>query len=580
MRGESKFDLQVRIAKVRMSQKTKRVAKRHPNESCLFPSEEGLADHGGVPRVANIERWPAPKSWTWTTVGEVAEVKAGLPRTPKNRPGLFPTKYLRTANITAHGLNLAELFEMEVDAEQLEVFSLRPGDVVLTESSGSPNHVGKAALWRGEIPVCCFQNHVLRFRSPGVSSEYALLVFQHYSENGLIASLVRGIGIGHLGVDNFSRLPFPLPPRKEQDRIVTEFTLQARRAKTALDALQSAKLKMGLQRQAVVRHELGLENDRGTASEAPVATKGNPVRLGNVCEAINGRAFKAGEWQETGLPIIRIQNLRDPSAEFNYFGGDVEEKYVVNKGDLLFAWSGTPGTSFGAFLWDGPRGALNQHIFKLICDQSRVSNDFLYHAINQNLDDYIAAAQGGGGLAHLKRQQFLDSKVFLPPLVEQQRIVTAIKNANKALDDQEAVIDRNVQQTRMLRQALLIRAVEGKLVEQDEEDGGSAKHLSEIKVALAKYNQELKARRKQLKGTVTASTMAAQTAPKWHLLTTLERFGPLPVKDLFKKAGFREERPDEVETFYRLLDKAIKSKNITSQPSGGSGHALLKAVKR
>lgn len=87
------WKLKCRIVRLRMSQKTKRVAKRQ-NESSLFPSEEIVPDVGDVPRVAAIERWQAPKSWTWTTVGEVAEVKAGLPRTPQNRPGLSPTKYL------------------------------------------------------------------------------------------------------------------------------------------------------------------------------------------------------------------------------------------------------------------------------------------------------------------------------------------------------------------------------------------------------------------------------------------------------------------------------------------------------
>lgn len=46
-------------------------------------------------------------------------------------------------------------------------------------------------------------------------------------------------------------------------------------------------------------------------------------RIGSVCKLINGRGFKPYEWQATGLPIIRIQNLNG-SDEFNYFGGVYE----------------------------------------------------------------------------------------------------------------------------------------------------------------------------------------------------------------------------------------------------------------
>ena len=159
-------------------------------------------------------------------------------------------------------------------------------------------------------------------------------------------------------------------------------------------------------------------------------------------------AFKTSEWGDSGLPIIRIQNFRDKNAEFNYFDGEVEDRHIVNEGDLLFAWSGTPGTSFGAFVWPGPSGVLNQHIFKLTPDHSRVNNEFLYHAINLNLDDYVAVAQGGGGLAHITRSQFLDSEVILAPLKEQSRIVKAITANQKAMDEQESVIDQNIQRTR------------------------------------------------------------------------------------------------------------------------------------
>ena len=212
-------------------------------------------------------------------------------------------------------------------------------------------------------------------------------------------------------------------------------------------------------------------------------------------------------------------------------------------------------------------------------DQSRVNSDFLYHAINQNLDDYISAAQGGGGLAHLTRSQFLDSQVALAPLKEQARIVRKINAHQKTLDEQEAVVEQNIQRTRMLRQALLVRAVEGKLVRQDKKDGSSAEHLAESRAALAEYEAETKRRRKALKGTAMAKRTPGQTAPKRDIREVLSELGPLSVQELFKKAGYREEKPDEVEAFYRLLDKAIKSKRVAAEPGDSPERTRLKAVK-
>ena len=192
--------------------------------------------------------------------------------------------------------------------------------------------------------------------------------------------------------------------------------------------------------------------------------------------------------------------------------------------------------------------------------------EFLCHAINQNLDEYIAGAQGGGGLAHITRGQFLDSEVFLAPLKEQMKIVKAINAHQKTLDEQEAAVEDNIQRTRTLRQALLVRAVEGKLVKQDEKEGSSAEHLAGVRAELACYKAELKKHRKALRGEVMAKRAAGQSLPKRDLHEVLTEFGPLQTQELFRRAGYREEKPDEVEAFYRLLDKAVKSKRLAAEP--------------
>jgi len=103
-------------------------------------------------------------------------------------------------------------------------------------------------------------------------------------------------------------------------------------------------------------------------------------KIGNVCRLINGRGFKPFEWKKEGLPIIRIQNLNG-SDEYNYYKGTYDKKIEVAKGQLLFAWSGSRGTSFGPYVWYGPNGLLNYHTWKVVVNETFIESGFFLHSL-------------------------------------------------------------------------------------------------------------------------------------------------------------------------------------------------------
>ena len=156
----------------------------------------------------------------------------------------------------------------------------------------------------------------------------------------------------------------------------------------------------------------------------------NMVPFGSVCELQNGRAFKPEEWSDSGVPIVRIQNLNDESKSFNYCDFEVESRFHINTGDLLFSWSGTPGTSLGAFFWNRGRGFLNQHIFRVDIDYKRVDKNYLRYAINSKLDLIIDQAHGGVGLKHITKGRLEAVEIPLPPLEEQKRIAAILDKAD------------------------------------------------------------------------------------------------------------------------------------------------------
>ena len=169
----------------------------------------------------------------------------------------------------------------------------------------------------------------------------------------------------------------------------------------------------------------------------------NSVLIGEAVELINGRAFKPTDWTVSGLPIIRIQNLNDPKAPYNHFDGSYDKKNYVEKGELLFSWSGTPGTSFGAFIWDREPGLLNQHIFRVL-PKKDYDLKFLRFALNAQLDEIISKAHGGVGLQHITKSEL--EKISIPyPSREQQAVfsnfVAQVDKSKFALSNELAMGD-------------------------------------------------------------------------------------------------------------------------------------------
>ncbi len=185
--------------------------------------------------------------------------------------------------------------------------------------------------------------------------------------------------------------------------------------------------------------------------------------IGSLCTLQNGRAFKPTDWTPDGLPIVRIQNLNNPRAPFNRFNGHVEARFLIAPQDLLFAWSGTPGTSFGAHIWAGDRAILNQHIFKVQIREDLLDKSYVRFAINERLGALIDKAHGGAGLAHVTKGRFEETEVFLPPLPEQRRIVAKLDAVFAQTRAAKARLERLPALIEKLKRSILAAAFRGDL---------------------------------------------------------------------------------------------------------------------
>ena len=183
------------------------------------------------------------------------------------------------------------------------------------------------------------------------------------------------------------------------------------------------------------------------------------VKLRDVVDLINGRAFKPSEWSNKGLPIIRIQNLNDPLKSYNYCNFKVPDENIIDQGDVLLAWSGTPGTSFGVHIWRGGKAVLNQHIFKIIFKSTFISKKFFVLSANYKLDYLISKAHGGAGLKHVTKNVVNQMEIPLPPLPEQQKIAEILSTVDSAIEKVNQAIAKTQRLKKGLMQELLTKGL-------------------------------------------------------------------------------------------------------------------------
>lgn len=177
----------------------------------------------------------------------------------------------------------------------------------------------------------------------------------------------------------------------------------------------------------------------------------SPCTIGDVCDFESGNGFKPQDWKTKGLPIIRIQNLNG-SDSFNYFEGEPDPSWIVEPNDLLFAWAGVKGVSFGPTIWNGPKGVLNQHIYR-IRPKKGINKRWLYYALLEVTAEIESKAHGfKTSLVHVRKADITHARISLPGEHEQDAVATALGCWDDAIQKTEQLIAAKEQATKGLMQ--------------------------------------------------------------------------------------------------------------------------------
>jgi type I restriction enzyme S subunit len=174
------------------------------------------------------------------------------------------------------------------------------------------------------------------------------------------------------------------------------------------------------------------------------------VRLADIVNVLNGRAYGKQELLEEGTPVLRVGNLFT-SNNWYYSNLNLEPEKYCEAGDLLYAWS----ASFGPFIWAGPKVIYHYHIWKLEPHSKSHFDVGYFHTYLQEKTAEIKAAGHGVSMVHMTKEKMEKIVVPYPPLAEQSRIVTRVEELMQLCDALEASGQLEAQQHAQLVNTLV-----------------------------------------------------------------------------------------------------------------------------
>jgi type I restriction enzyme S subunit len=391
-----------------------------------------------------------PKGWGRAAMNALGSVQAGRQRSPHHIAGeLRP--YLRVANVQDGWIDFRDVKQMLFTDKEAAIYELRPGDILLSEGQ-SLELVGRPAIYRGNVPRCCFQNTLVRLRPEGHNPDFVLYVCQYLYGLGVFQRIAKKTtSIAHLGVSRFAEVTAPIPPLPEQRKIAGILTTWDE-ALEKLDALIAAQER---RKKALMQRLLSRSRAHSQASHAQ-------HRLGDIIERVT-RRNAAGS---TNVLTISAQaGLVNQQDYFNrsVAAEDLSGYYLIQNGEFAYNRSSSKGYPFGALkrLDKYDRGVVSTlYLCFRLRGNAQASSAYLCHYfeggyLNGGLRMIAKEGARAHGLLNVTSDEFFDLDIFLPPFAEQERIATILDTADHHLTllrSQRSALD---QQKRGLMQRLL-----------------------------------------------------------------------------------------------------------------------------
>ena len=293
-----------------------------------------------------------------------------------------------------------------------------------------------------------------------------------------------------------------LPPLLEQQRIVARIEELFSSLEKGIESLKTAQQQLKIYRQAVLKWAFEGKLTNTNVKEGELPEGWQKVNLGEISEKIQigpfGTQLHKEDYIMGGIPLINPMHFKDGVIEADSSYSITKKKrdslpnYILKEGDIIMGRRGEMGRyglvrkkEAGYFCGTGSL---------YIRPKSKVANSiFLFHCLKGRIvKKYLEENAAGTTMANLNAKIVNGIPICLPSIKEQQTIVAEIESRLSVCDKIEESIEQSLKQSESLRQSILKKAFEGKLVPQDPNDEPASKLLERIKAEKEKTESKKK----------------------------------------------------------------------------------------
>ena len=267
--------------------------------------------------------------------------------------------------------------------------------------------IGNIALYRGEKCIlgkgACYMNP-----NPQILDRmYLYYTLQSPHFNAYIDQMSTGSTIQHISLKTMRNYVFTCPPLDEQKQIASVLSS----LDDKIDLLNRENATLEAMAETLFRQWF-IEDAKEDWEEKP---------LSSIATFLNGLACQKypPKNEIEKLPVLKIRELTNGiGADSDWATTDVGEEYIVQSGDVIFAWS----ASLMVKIWDGEDCILNQHLFKVT--STTYPKWFYYLWCKHHLNEFIAIAQSHATtMGHIKRND-IDTAMVLVPSPDELKILS------------------------------------------------------------------------------------------------------------------------------------------------------------
>jgi type I restriction enzyme S subunit len=353
--------------------------------------------------------------------------------------------YLRVANVQDGFLDLSEIKEVVIERSQIPRYSLRFGDVLMTEG-GDFDKLGRGFIWHDEIPNCLHQNHIFVVRPNGslLSHFLASLTSSDYGRSYFQSCSKQSTNLASINSSQLKAFPVPLPPKAEQQAIVAVLSTWDLGIRQFSDLIAAKlRLKQGLMQQLLT----------GKRRFPGFTGKWQPERIGSFLSesripGTHGAEAKKLTVKLYGKGVIPKSEARAGSEATKYYRRKMGQ-FIYSKLDFLNGAFGIVPDEL-----DGYESTLDLPTFDM--GESVDPDWFLYFVVRESFyKNLLGLANGGRKARRVNPDDLLNVVIPYPTKDEQRHIADMLKAVDREIDLLRQQLAALKQQKKGLMQKLL-----------------------------------------------------------------------------------------------------------------------------